>query len=236
VKNENGKKEQAMHPNKKVLPAGYTLVFTAAAVVFMVLLAMDITGPFRTLFKAIPVSTLLVLVICQMSGFARICLTGALLGSVCGDVLLDQSGQNLFVFGLAAFLAGHIFYTLLFLRNAARPDNTEKLVIAGLICFAGVLMWLFSDIAPELYGPVVAYIAVIVLMSIGALLVPAPDRLLFWGALVFIASDLVLAVNKFLITIPAGRLINITLYFLAQYLIIAAARGIWTKKSALLQV
>jgi len=73
-------------------------------------------------------------------------------------------------------------------------------------------------------------------MSIGALLVPAPDRLLFWGALVFIASDLVLAVNKFLITIPAGRLINITLYFLAQYLIIAAARGIWTKKSALLQV
>ena len=225
-----------MHPKKKVLPAGYTLVFTAAAVVFMVLLAMDITGPFRTLFKAIPVSTLLVLVIYQMSGFARICLTGALLGSVCGDVLLDQSGQNLFVFGLAAFLAGHIFYTLLFLRNAARPDNTEKLVIAGLICFAGVLMWLFSDIAPELYGPVVAYIAVIVIMSIGALLVPAPDPLLFWGALVFIASDLVLAVNKFLIAIPAGRLINITLYFLAQYLIIAAARGIWSKKSAHLQV
>ena len=225
-----------MHPNKKTLPAGYTLVFTAAAVVFMVLLAMEITGPFRTIVKAIPVSTLLVLVIYQMRGFARICLAGALLGSVCGDVLLDLPGQNLFVFGLAAFLAGHIFYTLLFFRSAARPEDTEKAVIAGLIIFAGVLMWLFSGIAPELYGPVVAYIAVIVIMSIGALLVPAPDRLLFWGALVFIASDLVLAVNKFLITIPAGRLINITLYFLAQYLIIAAARGIWTKKSALLQV
>ena len=221
-----------MNPVKKFVPAPYTLVFAAAAIVFMVLLAMDITGIVRTVFKAIPVSTLLVLVISEMRGFTRICLAGALIGSVCGDVLLDLPGQNLFVFGLAAFLAGHLFYTVLFFRSAARPDETEKVVIAGLIFFTGVLMWLFSDISPELYGPVVAYIAVIVLMSIGALLVPAPDRLLFSGALIFIASDLVLAVNKFLIAIPAGRLINITLYFLAQYLIIAAARRIWPLPAA----
>ncbi|MFP3981859.1 MAG: lysoplasmalogenase [Desulfobacterales bacterium] len=216
-----------MNPGEKPVPAVYTLVFAAAAIVFMVLLAMDITGIVRTVFKAVPVSTLLVMVISEMNGFSRICLAGALFGSVCGDVLLDLPGQNVFVFGLAAFLAGHLFYTVLFFRNAARPGETEKVVIAGLIFFAGVLMWLFSDIAPELHGPVVAYIAVIVIMSIGALLVPAPDRLLFSGALVFIASDLVLAVNKFLIAIPAGRLINITLYFLAQYLIISAARRIW---------
>lgn len=221
-----------MNPVKKPVPAPYTLVFAAAAIVFMVLLAMDITGIVRTVFKAIPVSTLLILVISEMNGFVRICLAGALLGSVCGDVLLDLPSQSLFVFGLAAFLAGHLFYTVLFFRSAARPDETEKVVIAGLIFFAGVLMWLFSDIAPELYGPVVAYIAVIVIMSIGALLVPAPDRLLFSGALIFIASDLVLAVNKFLIAIPAGRLINITLYFLAQYLIIAAARRIWPLSAA----
>jgi uncharacterized membrane protein YhhN len=64
-------------------------------------------------------------------------------------------------------------------------------------------------------------------MSIGALLVPAEGRQLFWGALLFIASDVVLAVNKFLVVIPYGRLINIGLYFIAQFMIIMAARAIW---------
>lgn len=64
-------------------------------------------------------------------------------------------------------------------------------------------------------------------MSIGALLVPAKNRLLFWGALLFIASDVVLALNKFLVVIPYGRVINISLYFIAQFIIIMAAWAIW---------
>jgi uncharacterized membrane protein YhhN len=74
---------------------------------------------------------------------------------------------------------------------------------------------------------VVLYIVVIITMSIGALLVPAENRLLFWGALLFIASDVVLALNKFLVAIPYGRVINISLYFIAQFIIIMAARAIW---------
>jgi uncharacterized membrane protein YhhN len=90
-----------------------------------------------------------------------------------------------------------------------------------------VMIWLFRGIAPSLYGPVVFYIVVIITMSIGAFLVPAKNYLLFSGALLFIASDLVLAVNKFLFVIPYGRVINISLYFIAQFLIIMAARTIW---------
>jgi uncharacterized membrane protein YhhN len=209
---------------------GYTLIFLLGAAIFMIMLAADITCIGRTMAKAVPVSTLLVLVILNMKGFARIFLAGALIGSVTGDILLDLPHDTFFIFGLGAFLAGHVFYTIGFYRYARRPDRSEAVTTAALIVFAGAMIWLFSGIDPELYGPVVIYIIVIVAMSIGALLVPAPDRFLFYGAALFIASDLVLAINKFLISIPAGRLINISLYFAAQYIMIAAALTIWNQE------
>jgi uncharacterized membrane protein YhhN len=190
-------------------------------------MAMDMIGIGRTVLKAIPVSTLMVLVLRDMRGFAGICLTGALLGSVCGDILLDLPYANLFIFGLVAFLVAHLFYTVLFFRYAKSPDGFGKVMMAGLVLFAGVMIWIFRGIAPALYGPVVLYIVVIITMSIGALLVPAENHLLFWGALLFIASDVVLALNKFLVAIPYGRVINISLYFIAQFIIIMAARTTW---------
>ena len=190
-------------------------------------MAMDMVGIGRTVLKAIPVSTLMVLVLRDMRGFARICLTGALLGSVCGDILLELPYANLFIFGLVAFLVAHLFYTVLFFRYAKSPDGFAKVVMAGLVLFAGVMIWIFRGIPPALYGPVVLYIVVICTMSIGALLVPAENRLLFWGAIMFIASDVVLALNKFLMTIPYGRVINISLYFIAQFIIIMAAQAFW---------
>jgi uncharacterized membrane protein YhhN len=209
---------------------GYTLIFLLGAAIFMVMLAADITCIGRTIAKAVPVSTLLVLVILKMRGFARLFLAGALIGSVSGDILLDLPHDTFFIFGLGAFLAGHLFYTVLFYRYAGRPNRAETIITTALIVFAGAMIWLFSGIDPELYGPVVVYIIIIVAMSIGALLVPAPDRYLFYGAFLFIASDLVLAVNKFLIAIPAGRIINISLYFAAQYIMIAAALAIWNQE------
>jgi uncharacterized membrane protein YhhN len=206
---------------------GFTFIYVAAASAFLVVMAMDMVGIGRTVLKAIPVSTLMVLVLRDMRGFARICLTGALLGSVCGDILLDLPYANLFIFGLVAFLVAHLFYTVLFFWYAKSPDGFAKVMMAGLVLFAGVMVWIFRGIAPALYGPVVLYIVVIITMSIGALLVPAENRLLFWGALLFIASDVVLALNKFLVAVPYGRVINISLYFIAQFMIIMAAWAIW---------
>ncbi|RJR32225.1 MAG: lysoplasmalogenase [Desulfobacteraceae bacterium] len=217
-----------MNPAEKNQIRWFVLVFAASAVAFLALLASDVVGVGRTLLKAVPVGTLLVLVLREMRGFARICLGGAMAGSVCGDILLDLPYQNLFVFGLLAFLIAHLFFNVLFFRHAKRPAaGYEKVLTGGLIGFGGVMIWLFSGITPALYGPVVAYIVVIISMSIGALLVPSENRFLFLGAFLFVLSDLVLAVNKFLVTIPNGRIINITLYFIAQLVIIMAARSIW---------
>jgi uncharacterized membrane protein YhhN len=211
---------------------GFTFVYVAAAGAFLVLVALDRGGIVRTVLKAVPVITLAVLVLRDIRGFPRTFLTGALLGSACGDVLLDLPHEGLFIYGLAAFLVAHLFYIGLFFRYARRPVGSDRAVIAGLVLFAGLMVWVFRGIDPELFGPVVAYIAVIIAMSIGALLVPASGRLLFHGALLFIASDLVLAVNKFLTAVPHGRVVNISLYFIAQFAIVVAARAVWTRREA----
>lgn len=205
----------------------FIFIYVAAASAFLILMAMDMVGIGRTILKAVPVSTLMVLVFRDMRGFVRICLSGALIGSVCGDILLDLSYANIFIFGLLAFLVAHLFYAVLFFRYAKSPDGFGKVTIAGLVLFSGVMIWIFRGVAPALYGPVVLYILVIVTMSIGALLVSAENRLLFWGAIMFIASDVVLAINKFLMAVPYGRIINISLYFIAQFMIITAASDIW---------
>jgi len=209
---------------------GFSFVYIAAGTAFLVLMALDRGGIGRTALKALPVSTLILLVLRDLRGFPSIFMTGALLGSVCGDVLLDIPHAGLFIYGLVAFLMAHLFYTVLFFRFAEKPGSTDMAVIAGLALFAGLMIWIFRGIDPKLLGPVVLYIVVIITMSVGALLVPAANRLLFWGAILFIASDVVLAVNKFLVAIPHGRLINITLYFLAQFTIVSAARTIWMDK------
>jgi len=205
----------------------FILVFAASAIAFLVLLALDVVSIGRTVLKAVPVGTLLVLVIRDMRGFVRICLAGAMVGSVCGDILLDLPYQNLFVFGLLAFLIAHLFFNVLFFRYAKRPSGYEKVIVTALVLFAGAMIRLFYGIPRALYGPVVVYILVIIAMSIGALLVASEKRLLFWGAFLFVLSDFVLALNKFLVTIPHGRIVNITLYFIAQLVIIMAARSIW---------
>jgi uncharacterized membrane protein YhhN len=219
-----------MNINGKAQYWGYIFIYFAAALAFLILMAMSMGGIGRTILKAIPVGTLLVLVLRDMRGFVRICLAGALFCSVCGDILLDLPYANLFIFGLIAFLVGHLFYTLLFFRNAKSPNGFKKWIIVGLVVFTGVMIWIFRGIPPSLFGPVVLYILVIVTMSIGALLVPAANHMLFGGALLFIASDVILAVNKFLFIIPYGRVINIGLYFIAQFVIVMAAKTIWVDK------
>jgi uncharacterized membrane protein YhhN len=218
----------SMNPSEALQTRWYKVVYLASAVAFLVLVVLGVAGIGRTLLKAVPVATLTVLVLRDMRGFPRICLAGAMLGSLCGDILLDLPVEDLFVFGLAAFLIAHLFYIVLFFRHAKNPSGFEKGMMAGLVFFAGAMIWLFRGINPALYGPVVAYIVVIIAMSIGALLVPGRNRLLFCGALLFVGSDLVLAVNKFLATIPHGRAINIGLYFIAQFAVIMASRSIWS--------
>jgi uncharacterized membrane protein YhhN len=155
----------------------------------------------------------------------------ALLFSWAGDVLLifESANSSFFIFGLVAFLVAHIFY-ILFYEDIIRLENLKKnywLFIPVLIYYA-VLIYILSPNLGDMKLPVRIYGVVISYMLIQALQVgrirnrPAAV-LMITGAVLFITSDSILALNKFYKPFGyAGILIMLT-YGIAQLLITLGA-------------
>lgn len=129
-----------------------------------------------------------------------------------GDfILLNEGDKAYFILGLAFFLLGHISYALFFLRlkgfSIKRITNIGLISILILIYLYLVLNMLWEGIARQnLAIPVITYSLIIGFMLLTASQVAMGKRLrkLAWqnfipGALLFIISDSLLAVDKFTI-------------------------------------
>ncbi len=152
-----------------------------------------------------------------------------------GDVLLMFQGAEIFfIFGLVAFLIGHLFYMISYrkLRHTNSSGgllNTQKLRYAMPIVLAGT--GLATILFPHLGGlkiPVMIYALVLTLMVLQALFrygftSAKSFALVFIGALAFMASDSVLAINKFMQPLPMASLVVMLTYISAQYLIVEGA-------------
>lgn len=152
----------------------------------------------------------------------------ALLFSATGDVLLAIERPNFFTYGLVSFLVAHLLYVVLFGRNLTPLTDLTAVRWIGagaLIVFAVVMGgWL----RPALGGmtvPVLAYIAVITTMGALAILAGFPTWLVIAGALLFMASDSILAVNKFKMAVPAAGYLIWSTYYAAQVLILLGVAG-----------
>ena len=162
-------------------------------------------------------------------------MTAALLFSWAGDVLLLLQGkiENIFVLGLASFLIAHIFYIFSF--KLAVNDESDyvnrsfiRTRIAFLIFIGGALLYLLYPFLGDLLLPVVLYTFVIITMGIFALIrrgwtVEKSFIMVYSGALLFIMSDALLAINKFMNPIVQANLLIMATYISAQFLIV---RGI----------
>lgn len=155
-------------------------------------------------------------------------LLGALLASLVGDVLLMQSDAY-FIPGLVAFLVAHGFYIALFLQDSPRfPSGRALLGTLGV--GAAMLVWLWGGLTdPGLKIAVPVYVGVIALMAaqaIGRATVLRDARA--WGvavgAVVFMLSDALIAVNRFVQPLPLAPLWILSSYYLAQCLIVHNAR------------
>lgn len=130
----------------------------------------------------------------------------ALLASALGDWMLSRPGEDAFLAGVAAFAAGHIAYIALFL--AVPEAGIGQVEFAGyifawtfLVLGLAVAVILWPRVGP-LRGPVMGYLAIILGMGFAALMVPGTGalRLVLAGALLFVASDTVLALERFVFT------------------------------------
>ena len=150
----------------------------------------------------------------------------ALVFSLIGDILLmfvDKS-EHFFTLGLIAFLTAHVMYVLLFLKHRNK-DNSPYGFIVLLIIFATSLFYFLKDGLGEMLIPVVVYMFVILSMATTAYLRKNKVNILsyglvFLGALFFMISDSILALNKFYQTIPWSNISIMLTYTLAQYLIV----------------
>lgn len=150
----------------------------------------------------------------------------ALVFSLLGDVLLlfVFKSELFFMGGLLAFLIAHILYCLVFLKQRNSTLKPYGLTIL-LIIYAIGLFILIKPGLGDLVIPVLAYISVILLMVVTSFLRKgnAPNnsfKLVFLGALFFMISDSILAVNKFYMPVPYSNFSIMLTYALAQLLIV----------------
>lgn len=150
-----------------------------------------------------------------------------------GDVLLmfQQQQALFFLLGLAAFLAGHVLYVICY-RKFRWPQGVNELLVTQKIRYAmpvviagsGLVAILFPNLG-DLTVPVIVYAFVISLMTLQALFrfgftTNASFVLVFIGAIFFMISDSLLAINKFMQPLPFAGLAIMLTYILAQYLIV----------------
>ncbi|MBA4054785.1 MAG: hypothetical protein C0490_08745 [Marivirga sp.] len=157
----------------------------------------------------------------------------AILFSFVGDTALIFESFNSFFFivGLVAFLISHIFYILSYRQHqheaiADALQGIQKMRFAFPVVLAGTgLVVVLYPVLGNLRFPVVIYAAVIVIMVLNALFrygrtSSKSFRMVFTGAIAFMVSDSLLAINKFLKPIDHAGLLIMGTYILAQFLII----------------
>jgi len=182
--------------------------------------------PLAPLVKSIPVFCLLSIALIRVSGVRKVLFAGALLFSGIGDILLEIGGKRMFLYGLGTFMAAHLFYIAAFFRRPLQK-GAGRLSAAGMIAAFGVGMGFV--LLPNLAGmatPIAGYLFIICAMGIAAALGRDNPGIVLAGACIFILSDAIIAVNRFLAPVPASSFWVMTTYYAAQSLIVAGVAKI----------
>lgn len=155
----------------------------------------------------------------------------ALLFSCLGDVLLMWSGvyAHYFLLGLGAFLVAHLFYIYVF-RRLSRGETgllTQKpwMVFPFMIFLFQLLALLWPNIPVAMKGAVTVYGLVISTMAASALhlrgILPwSAANWLLLGAILFVLSDSMIAINKFGFPFPESRVAIMSTYIIGQFAIV----------------
>lgn len=187
----------------------------------------------RLVFKLIPMG--LILIYAYTGIFSRqhpnptpsqwLGLTGLFFCTI-GDGTLQW-----FVFGLSMFLIGHLFYLSAFYRLRILT-RARVAMIVPIALYAGYFGWqltsaLSNDGDSGLIVPVLLYVIVICLMAWTAIL--SGNRYAIIGSLLFLASDTILAWNKFVSDIEHSGVLIMTTYYVAQFLIAHSLESMRTR-------
>lgn len=158
--------------------------------------------------------------VCEFKGYRNL-IVAALCCSMAGDLFLMLPGDQ-FVFGLLSFLIAHLFYIAAF---RTRPSGLSA-AWCGLACVAygSLMLWFLFPYLGDMKLPVSIYLVVILLMAWQALSRCVAKRhpravLAALGAILFVASDSMIAISRFYGRFRLSDLLILATYFVAQWLI-----------------
>lgn len=165
-----------------------------------------------------------------MAGFAFALVPGTagqLLGfglvlSAGGDISLSFKGEKFFLMGLSFFLLAHVLYVASFSMDYSyRPDSLPWMVLMGVFGL-GMGIVLVPRLGKMLL-PVMVYMSVILVMGIFAAMWNGPNPLLLViGAFIFMLSDAMIAIDRFVKPISWSRYFIMTTYYVGQGMILWA--------------
>jgi len=172
-----------------------------------------------------PLATVVVIVHALQRGrdapIVRRWVLAGLVLSLCGDVALLWPKEG-FLPGLVSFLLAHLAYLVAFTRVqrlAAWPP--AFLVYAGVAAIILGLLW--PGVPAPLQVPVLAYVVCLAAMAAQAAVLwrrgAARGAVLALGGALFMASDALLATNKFAGPLPLASLWILASYWSAQWCI-----------------
>ena len=181
-------------------------------------------GPRQHIYIFKPLTMVFILLVAILGQatlpFYKYMIITGLVFSLAGDVFLMLPSDR-FVAGLVAFLIAHLFYIAAFVSEIGALTwwPLVPAVIYGIV--------IYTILAPSLGKlklPVLIYVVGILIMAwlawerwvqtgqSSALLASV-------GAVLFVISDTILAINRFRGTFKPARALNLTTYFAAQWLI-----------------
>ncbi len=149
-----------------------------------------------------------------------------------GDIFLmipdPEKTRKYFKPGLAAFLLGHVFYTVVF---ASFITGIQNFPWYGWMFFLPYLLmgatgfFLVKPHAGPLLGAFAAYVFIIVIMGFSTVLplgsVALKGNIMAMaGAFIFIVSDTLNGYNKFAREIPRERIYTMSTYIVGQFLLV----------------
>ncbi|WP_444899577.1 lysoplasmalogenase [Microbulbifer sp. VAAC004] len=200
------------------------VAFIFFAALFMLLDSMAIQGLWMASLKALPIAILALMAMRHLDGLTRTLTLAALAFSALGDVLLEMRFAHQFIFGLGAFLVAQLLYAANFLRFADfRKRRSLIRILPVLLAAVGLARWILPA-AGELAPAVLLYLLAIIAMALGAGAHRGNSGLLFAGALTFMLSDALIAVNKFIAPLPLADTAIMLSYYGAQFAILYGIR------------
>lgn len=135
-----------------------------------------------------------------------------------GDLFLAITFESNFIYGLTAFLIAQLLFAIYFWQW--RSWNAWKIVPAiVLLVVALTLALVIVPASGMLALPVAIYMLVILCMAMSALLATTTNYMLLLGATMFMISDSLIGINKFVVPLPFEHLAIMSSYYLALFLL-----------------